>query len=82
MNITIEKKTKEPLEFEHGIKIDYFYDISISCSSNDEYPINIINNIENIEDRVNNLSDYVFEKYSWMKITKKYDSNFIKLVSN
>ena len=44
--------------------------------------INIINNIENIKDRVNNLSDYVFEKYSWMRITEKYDSNFIELVSN
>jgi glycosyltransferase involved in cell wall biosynthesis len=68
-----------PELFDYNNNSDLFYKDETELKNK---LINVINNIENIKDKLNNLSGYMFEKYSWTTMSKKYDLDFIELASN
>ena len=74
----LPKKLSYPEIFEYKKNTDLFY-------TNEEQLINMIaktiNNIENLNNRTNKLSNYIYEKYNWKNISKKYYKTFESIIN-
>ena len=72
----LPKRLSYPEIFEYKKNKNLFY-------KNDEQLFNMliktIQNINNLDTDINNLSSYVYEKYNWKIIATKYDQTFESL---
>ena len=74
----LPKRLSYPEIFEYKNNMDLFY---LQDDELLDRVIKAINNINNLNQRINKLSSYIYEKYNWKNISKKYDKMFESIIN-